>query len=173
MSRPSCIAFLAVAFTLVGYAVAEDSVRMLPLRQRGAPAHLFATTHGSSDLLTSARLRNDSGEAIASYRIGWAYVYPNEIEFHVGVPVNVPAGLKVGTIHNVPDQSIPFNAHANRIIFFVAEVTFVDGSRWNASNGDIEHEYESLSHKIFDEYAESWRKIAISLIDPQKGSSDA
>lgn len=142
MFKASRVAFLAVVLNLVCCAFAADSVGvgMLIARQRGAPARLVQTTHGISDLLKSARLRNDRDKAISSYRIGWAYVYPNEIKFNVGVPMNVSPSIKARTVHKVPDQAVPVDARANDVIFFVAEVTYVDGSRWQASNGDIEHD---------------------------------
>lgn len=140
MFKPPRIALLMLTLNLLGYAVAASSVGMLIARQRGAPARLVQTTHGISDLLKSARLKNDSEKAIASYRIGWGYVHRKGIEFHIGVPTNVPPGIKAGAIQNVPDQAVPFDAGADGVVFFVAEITFTDGSNWKASNSDIEHE---------------------------------
>ena len=147
MSKPSCIGFPAVAFILVCCTVAAASVAMVIARQSGAPAHLVQTTHGLSDLLTAARLKNDSDKAIASYRIGWAYVRPNEIEFHIGVEMNVPPSIKPGTVHHVSDQNIAFDTRAEEVIFFVAELTFADGTGWKANNEDIKHEF----YKALDE----------------------
>ena len=137
MLRPSWIASLTLAFILVGCAVAAASVTMEIAMQRGAPAHLVQTTHGYPSLLTAARLKNDGKKLITSYRIGWAYLRPDGIEFHVGVLMNVPASLKPGDINDVSDQAIPFDARAQSVIFFVAELSFADGSRWTANNADI------------------------------------
>lgn len=140
MFRPSWIASLTLAFILVSCAVAAASVAMKIAMQRSAPAHLVQTTHGYPSLLTAARLENDGEKPITSYRVGWAYVRPHGIDFHIGVLMNVPAGIKPGDIHDVSDQAVPFDARAQSVIFFVAELSFADGSRWTANNADIKPE---------------------------------
>ena len=140
MSRHFWIASLAVALTLVGCAVASNSAALQIARQGGAPATLFGPTKftlGISDLLMTARLKNNSDKPIKSYRIGWAYVLRNGVQFHAGAELNVPAGIRPSETCEVPDQTIPLNLNAERVIFFVAELTFADGSRWKANNEDI------------------------------------
>jgi hypothetical protein len=111
---------------------------MLIARQDGAPARLVQTTHSVTDLLTAARLKNVGEKQISSYRVGWAHVRQNGIEFHAGPWISVPAGIKPGIVSDVPDQSIPFDVRAERVVFFVAELKFADGSRWKAPKQDIE-----------------------------------
>ncbi|SRR5216683_378696 len=144
MSKPFWIASiavaLAVAFVLVGCAVAATRVAMVLAMQRTAPAYLVQTTHGYPNLLKAARLKNDSNKPIASYRIGWAYVRPNGIDLHKGALMSVPMGIKPGDIHDVSDQAVPFDERAQSVIFFVAELGFADGSDWKVDIEDIAHE---------------------------------
>ena len=143
MSRPSCIAFLAVAFILVGRAVvAIEGPLIWTATQTTAPAHLVRFALGRPHLsraLLKAELKNDSDSPIVSYRIGWANVHPKEIELRKGTLISV-RGIKPGSVDDVPDQTVPFDASAERVIFFVAELAFADGSRWKANDEDIEHE---------------------------------
>lgn len=140
MFRLSWIAYITVVFALLSCAVFALSQGLSMAMQPGAPAHLVQTTHGSTSLLTAARLENDSKKPITSYKIGWAYVRRDGTEFHTGALMNVPAGIKPRVVYNVPDQVVSFDPRMQGVIFFVAELTFADGSRWNAANEDIKHE---------------------------------
>jgi hypothetical protein len=137
MSQSSLRVFLTVAFVLMGCAVAITDVAMVMATQRSAPAHLVHIALEHPNILKGARLNNDSGKAIASYRIGWANVYPNGIEIRRGSLVTVRRGMKPGETYDVPDQVIPFNESAQNVIFLVAEVTFADGSNWQVDMKDI------------------------------------
>jgi len=143
MSRPSCMAFLAVAFLLVGRAVAATEVPLIWIAtQTTAPAHLVRIALGRPHLskaLLKAQLKNDSDSPIVSYRIGWANVHLKEIELRKGTLISVRE-IKPGSVDDVSDQTVPFDASAERVIFFVAELAFADGSRWKANSEDIEHE---------------------------------
>src|SRR5882762_837280 len=109
MSKSSLKVFLAVAFLLIGSAAAVTEVAMVMAKQRSPPAHFVRTALEHPNVLKGARLNNDSGKAIASYRIGWANVYPNAIELRRGSLVTVRRRIKPGDTHDVPDQAIPFN----------------------------------------------------------------
>ncbi len=110
---------------------------MLIASQETAPARLIQTTHGLSSLLTAADLKNCSEKQIVSYRIGWAYVRGNVVKFHTGSVMNVPAGIAPGSVYEVPDQAVTLDSGVEKIIFFVAEVKFADGSQWKAANKEI------------------------------------
>jgi hypothetical protein len=137
MSKSSLRVFFAVAFLLIGCAVAGTDVAMVMATQRSAPAHLVQIALEHPNVLKGARLNNNSGKAIASYRIGWANVYANGIEIRRGSLVTVRRGIKTGDTHDVPDQVIPFNESAQSVIFLVVEVTFADGSNWQVDIKDI------------------------------------
>jgi|ERR1039458_3332030 hypothetical protein len=108
--------------------------------QEGTPAQVVLvppTTRGGFDRLMAATLKNRSEKTIISYRIGWGYVLQNGTEFHTGALISVPAGVKPGTIHNVPGQSIHLAPGAEQVICFVAEVTFANGDHWTAKKKDL------------------------------------
>jgi hypothetical protein len=138
MGRPFRLQSLGLAFLLISCAVASASVAMLFATQDGAPVRLVQTTHGYPSLLTAARLKNFGDKPITSYTIGWGYVRPKGIEYHAGMAMNVPAGIKPGVVYDVPDQAVAFDSRAQGVIFFVAEATFADGSRWKANHEDVE-----------------------------------
>jgi hypothetical protein len=119
------------------FPLAGTDVAMVMATQRSAPAHLVQIAPEHPNILKGARLNNDSGKAIASYRIGWANVYPNGIEIRRGSLVTVRRAIKPGDTHDVPDQVIPFNESAQSVIFLVVEVTFADGSNWEVDIKDI------------------------------------
>jgi hypothetical protein len=54
------------------------------------------------------------------YRIGWANVRPNGIELRKGPLISLRGKIKPGSIDDVSDQAVPFDASAERVIFFVA-----------------------------------------------------
>ena len=139
MSRPFCMAFLAVVFLWVSGAVAATEVAMVVATQRTAPAHLVRVALGRPNLLTT-QLKNGSDNRIVSYRIGCASVRPNGIELHKGDLISVRGAIKPGDIHDVAGQAFSFDESAQSLIYFVAELTFADGSVWNVDIEDIAHE---------------------------------
>ena len=126
----SLVAIAAAAFGSSGTA-------MLPAPQRNAPAALVVTTHTSTDLLQSAKAHNNNNKRLVAYRIGWAYVFRSEFQFHKGPMMNVPVGIAPHSDFDVPAQAIPLNRNANAVVFFVAQVTFADGSQWKSSQQQI------------------------------------
>ena len=137
------MAFLAVAFLLVGRAVAATEVPLIWIAtQTTAPARLVRIALGhphQSKALLKAELKNEINSPIVSYRIGWANVHPKDIELREGALIRV-RGIKPGSVDDVSDQTVPFDASAERVIFFVAELAFADGSRWKANDDDVEHD---------------------------------
>jgi hypothetical protein len=110
---------------------------MVMATQRAAPAHLVHIALEQPNLLKSARLKNDSGRPITSYRIGWANVRSNGIELRRGNLFSVRKEIKPGDTNEIPDQVVPFDESAESVIFFVAELTFADGSNWEVDIKDI------------------------------------
>jgi len=138
MSKGVRLASIVSLFILSVGAFASTGTTMLAAPQDSAPAKLVQTTHGIPDLLTAAKFLNQSGKSITSYRIGWAYVLPTKVEFHSGAVMKVPAGIHSGLVQEVPDQAVSMNAAANKVIFFISELTFADGSHWKASHREIQ-----------------------------------
>jgi hypothetical protein len=50
------------------------------------------------------------------------------------------AKINPGSTDDVSDQTVAFDASAERVIFFVAEPAFANGSRWKANDEDVERE---------------------------------
>ena len=137
MPRYPSVGFALVTCVLAGCALAAAATVVLSAWHDGAPANLIQTTHEYNDLLTSAQLKNFGKKRIISYTIGWAYVLPNRIDFHKGALMNVPAGIRPGGVHEVPDQAVPFNTKAERVIFFVEDLVFEDGSGWKSDKQNV------------------------------------
>jgi hypothetical protein len=99
---------------------------MLFLPQPDSPAALVETTHGNKDLLQAAKLQNRSSELIVGYRIGWIAVYPSGKEkVGLGLPVDLPLGVRPGTTIDVPAQGVSTDyakEGAIALIFFVTDV---------------------------------------------------
>jgi hypothetical protein len=142
MFRPSWIAFLAAPLLMVGCGLdpTPTGVDMVQAMQRTAPAHLARITFGYPNLLKVAQLKNESRKPITSYRIGWANVHRDGIELHRGDMTSVPGGIEPGHMHDVSDQMIALDERAQSVVFFVAEVSFADGSNWKIDIPNIAHE---------------------------------
>ena len=137
MSNSSVRVFLLAAFLVIGGAVAAAQVAMVMATQHTAPARLVRIALEQPNVLTGAQLRNDSGKPIASYRIGWANIYPNGLQLRRANLISVRKGVKPGDIQDVPSQAIGFDEGSQNVMFFVAEVTYADGSNWQVDLKDI------------------------------------
>jgi hypothetical protein len=118
---------VVVFFALTSGTLAQhQGTAMTSLPQPDAPAFLVETTHGTKDLLKSARLKNRSSERITGYRIGWIAVYPTgKDRVGLGFPVELPLGVSPGATIEVPAQRVSMdNAQegALAVIFFVTDV---------------------------------------------------
>jgi hypothetical protein len=110
--------------------------------QTTAPVHLVRIALGHPHLskaLLKAQLKNDSQSPIVSYRIGWTNVHAKEIKLRKGALIGI-AKINPGSTDDVSDQTVAFDASAERVIFFVAEPAFANGSRWKANDEDVERE---------------------------------
>src|SRR6516162_4584275 len=118
---------------------AHNGILILMAAQPNAPVRLASTTTGGGALLHDAELRNDGVKEVVSYRLGWAYVRPNnEIEFHTGASTRITLGR--GIFRKISGENVPFDTRAQYVIFFVAEVAFADETYWKADYADIRRE---------------------------------
>ena len=105
---------------------------MLFLPQPESPAVLVETVHGNKDLLKSAKLQNRSSKPIVGYRIGWVAVYPSGKEkVGLGLPVDLPLGVRPGTTIDVPAQGVSMDyakEGAIALVFFVTDVRTPNGA---------------------------------------------
>jgi hypothetical protein len=111
------------------------------LPQPDSPVQLVSTIHSNSDLLSAATLKNVGQKLVSACRLGWVVVFPTgSNELHLGVPMNISAGIEPGAIWDAPAQSVSpeFTKHkAAAIDFFVAEVYQSVGEPWKADLAQI------------------------------------
>ena len=146
------VAFLAASSN--AFAQGEGT-GMLFLQQSDAPASLVQTSHGMKDLLTSAKLKNQSSQIITGYRIGWVAVYGNGKEkVGLGLPVDLPLGVSPGATIDVPAQGVTMDytkEGAVMVVFFVTEIRSAgqpgtaESSVWRPSLEKFEDQALSLT----------------------------
>jgi len=127
MQRLICAVFLVMFLALTSSAIGQQNgTAMLSLRQPECPVVLVETTHGITDLLESAKLKNVSGLLLIGYRIGWVAVYPTGKEkVGLGWSVDLPLGISPGATIDVPAQRVSMdyaNEGAIAVVFFVTDV---------------------------------------------------
>jgi hypothetical protein len=92
----------------------------LDATQTTAPVHLVRIALGHPHLskaLLKAQLKNDSQSPIVSYRIGWTNVHAKEIKLRKGALIGI-AKINPGSTDDVSDQTVAFDASAERVIVF-------------------------------------------------------
>ena len=114
----------------------DHGTAMINIPQQNSPALLVSTTHNKSDLLSAATLKNVGEMSLSACRLGWVVVFPSgNNEVHLGVPMNISAGIEAGATWVAPAQSVsPEYARqgAMAIAFFVAEAYPSGGKPWKA-----------------------------------------
>ena len=153
---------LAVILAVSSGAFAQGrGTGMLFLPQSNSPAILVETTHGTKDLLESAKLKNQSRQLIIGYRIGWIGVYPTGKEkVGLGLPVDLPLGVRPGTTIDVPAQGVSMDyakEGAVTVVFFVTDV------RTSTPNGTTESSVWRPAIEIFEAQALSLTKSAFQF----------
>jgi hypothetical protein len=160
MQRLMSAALLVMFLAVLPRAFAQgQGTAMLFLPQPESPAVLVETVHGNKDLLKSAKLQNRSSEPIVGYRIGWVAVYPSGKEkVGLGLPVDLPLGVRPGTTIDVPAQGVSIDyakEGAIALVFFVTDV------RTPAPNGATVESVWRPALEKFEEQALSATKSAI------------
>jgi hypothetical protein len=132
---------------------------MMFLPQSDSPAILVETTHGTKDLLESAKLKNRSGQLIIGYRIGWVAVYSTGKEkVGLGLPVDLPLGVRPGTTIDVPAQGVSMDyakEGAIAVVFFVTDVRTAppngttESNVWRPTLEKLEEQAFSLAKSQF------------------------
>jgi hypothetical protein len=151
---------LAVFLAVSSGAFAQgQGTGMLFLPQSDSPAILVETTRTNKDLLESAKLKNQSGQLITGYRIGWVAVYPTgKDKVGLGLPVDLPLGVRPGATIDVPAQGVSMDyakEGAITLVFFVTDV------RTLASNGTTAEGVWRPPLEQFEQQALSLTKSAI------------
>ena len=109
------------------------------------PLGLISVTHDAvHDLFSSGIVRSHSEEAIAEYKIGWiGFLRNRAIRRGVGRSIVVNAASSAGENMDTPAQNISpeLLSDSKLLVFFVDEVTFLNGTKWSAPVAAIENKY--------------------------------
>jgi hypothetical protein len=147
----SCLFALAMARTLSApyvhglqqHAAAPDTL-MLFAHQTEDPVRIIQATFSADNALMDALLENKSHQKIQSYRLGWIVIKKDDIRLGKGISVDVPKDLDTTASFSIPG---PENAaredlarHPSGIVFYIAELQFEDGKRWQAEAKKIRKE---------------------------------
>lgn len=121
---------------------------MIMLEQPDSPAILIETHHTTKDLLQSAKLKNIGKRLVTSYRVGWVVVYPSgRNKVGLGLPIDVPAGIRPGEIANVPAQTVSLDfakEGGSAVVFFVTDVYSAGGPTWKPDLDKIEQKARQM-----------------------------
>lgn len=128
----SCVAALAL---FVPPAFAGQA--MILALQTAAPVQITSIRHGLNDAIEAANFHNRSDKNISAYRVGWATTINQKVSFKSGVWMNMPVGVLPGTNQTVPAQGISLMRQAQKMIFFISDVRFADGSHWKTDRKSI------------------------------------
>jgi hypothetical protein len=126
----------------------NQEVLMLFARQPEDPVHIAQASFGANNMLLDARLENKGQQKIQAYRLAWAVVKKEDVRIALGELVAVPEGVDTSAAFDVPAQGIPkkedLSKHPTGIVFYVAELQFQDGSRWQADPKKIRKEVSGM-----------------------------
>ncbi|HEU4416568.1 MAG TPA: hypothetical protein VFT65_17395 [Candidatus Angelobacter sp.] len=143
----------------------QSSMAMMraPAGQKGAPAPetsmLFApqdndpvritqASFAADNSLLDAQLENKSHQKIQSYRLGWAVARKDEIKLGKTEAIDVPSGVDTTAAFTIqgPSSAAKEDAakHPPAIVFYVAELQFADGKRWQADVKQIKKEVAEM-----------------------------
>ena len=143
------IAVLATQRSLVGLypTQAQNSGQetlMLFVQQEDDPVHIVQASFGADNLLIDARLENKSKTRIQAYRLGWVAVKKEEIRMGKGELVTVPENVDTTSTFDIPGQEKAAKEdlakHPTGVVFYIAELEFHDGTRWQADLKKIKKE---------------------------------
>lgn len=122
----------------------EPETLMLFAKQADDPVHIVQASFAADNSLVDALLENSSHQKLQSYRLSWAIVKKDDVRLAKGIAVDVPANLDTSTSFTIPG---PENAakddvskHPTGIVFYIAELQFSNGQRWQAEPKKIRKE---------------------------------
>lgn len=117
---------------------------MLFAPQTDDPLRIVQATFGANNLLLDARLENKSHNKIQTYRFGWVAVKKEDVRMGKGDVVTVPANVDTTNSFAIPGQENAAREdlarHPTGVVFYIAEVQFLDGTKWQADLKKIKKE---------------------------------
>src|ERR1700704_3966710 len=108
---------------------------MLFARQAEDPVHIVQASFGADNMLIDARLENKSKTKVQAYRLGWVAVKKQDVRMGKGELVNVPENVDTTAAFDIPGQGNAkedLSKHPTGVVFYIAELQFHDGTRWEA-----------------------------------------
>jgi hypothetical protein len=123
---------------------ATPDTLMLFANQADDPVRIVQASFSADNSLVDALLENKSHQKIQSYRLSWAVVKKDDIRLAKGISADVPNNVDTSGSFTIPG---PENAakedlakHPTGIVFYIAELQFDDGRRWQAEPKKIRKE---------------------------------
>jgi len=117
---------------------------MLFAHQDDDPVRIVQASFSADNTLLDAQLENKSRQKVQSYRLGWVVVRKDEVKLAKSNEIDVPKNVDTTATFSIPG---PENAarddlakHPTGIVFYVAELQFQDGTRWQAEPKKIRKE---------------------------------
>lgn len=106
-------------------------------QQPSFPAEIVLSNQSEKDLLEYTQATSRTHAEIVTAKLGWAYVLPSGLDFHVGELFTPPSGVASGASFQVEDQGAAPRADAKDVVVFVEQTTFADGTVSNADHAEI------------------------------------
>ncbi len=117
---------------------------MLFAHQSDDPVRIIQATFAANNALLDAQLENKTHQKIQAYRLGWVAVRKDDVKVGKTDEVQVSKNIDTTSSFSIPG---PENAakddiarHPAGIVFYVAELQFEDGTRWQAEPKKIRKE---------------------------------
>lgn len=142
-STTACIPFEHLfdrsSINLVAEFKGAARVQFLPLEEKNEPAKLISFTVTTDGTLRHVLIANNSKKPIVQYRLGWvAGGTSRQPALKLGSNIKLAKPLPIGTKKEVTDFLFPSSLFQSpegitRVGFFIASVTFADGSSWHAN----------------------------------------
>ena len=127
------------SINLVAEFKGASRIQFLPLEEKGEPAKLLSFTVKTDGILQHVLIVNNSKKSIIQYRLGWVVGGTSrQAALKLGLNIKLAKPLPMSTKKEVADFLFPsslFQAPegVTRVGFFIASVTFSDGSSWHAN----------------------------------------
>jgi len=117
---------------------------MLFAHQEDDPVRIIQASFSADNSLIDALLENKSHQKIQSYRLSWAVVKKDDIRLAKGIAMDVPSNVDTSGSFTIagPENAAKEDLakHPTGIVFYIAELQFDDGKRWQAEPKKIRKE---------------------------------
>ncbi|HUS19321.1 MAG TPA: hypothetical protein VMZ25_06700 [Terriglobales bacterium] len=126
----------------LGFAQPPRGTLLLIPTQPGSPVQIVEATFGIADLIEGAKLVSRQQQRVTSYKLMWIEIESNgNKRIQKGTEKILMESAYAGQIINLPAQGIStanLRRSLKEIRFYIAELGFADGSRWQANPKKLE-----------------------------------